>query len=65
GPDMKPSIKVADLLGLVSAQMDPDALARFSMASSAGEYVSFATLRNAGFDISYNAGTDSIAISAQ
>ncbi|MDE2412618.1 MAG: hypothetical protein KGM18_12680 [Sphingomonadales bacterium] len=65
GPDMKPSIKVADLLGLVSAQMDPDALARFSMASSAGEYVSFATLRNAGFNISYNAGTDSIAISAQ
>lgn len=63
GPDMKPSVKVADLLGLVSAQMDPDSLARFTQAGSAGEYVSFATLRSAGFDVSYNAAADSIAIS--
>jgi hypothetical protein len=63
GPDMKPSVKVADLLGLVSAQMDPDSLARFSTASSAGDYVSFAALRTAGFDVSYNAAADSIAIS--
>ncbi|MFM5885852.1 MAG: hypothetical protein ACKOQ3_11125 [Novosphingobium sp.] len=64
GPDMKPSVKVADLLGLVSAQMDPDALARFTQAGSASEYVSFATLRSAGFEVSYNAAADSIAISA-
>lgn len=63
GPDMKPSIKVGDLLGLVSAQMDADALARFNLASSANEYVTFAQLRSAGFDIQYNAGSDSIAIS--
>lgn len=63
GPDMKPSVKVADLLGLVSAQMDPETLARFQLASSAGEYVSFAALRTAGFDVKYNAAADSIAIS--
>ena len=63
GPDMKPSVKVADLLGLVSAQMDPDALARFHLASSANDYVSFATLRSAGFEVKYNAAADSIAIS--
>ncbi|MDE2437251.1 MAG: hypothetical protein KGM49_13430 [Sphingomonadales bacterium] len=62
GSDMKPSVKVADLIGLVSAQMDPDSVARFSLASSAGEYVSFATLRSAGFEVSYNAAADSIAI---
>lgn len=63
GPDMKPSVKVADLLGLVSAQMDPDTLARFQLASSASDYVSFATLRSAGFEVKYNAAADSIAIS--
>lgn len=63
GPDMKPSVKLADLLGLVSAQMDPDTLARFQLASSAGDYVSFAALRSAGFDVKYNAAADSIAIS--
>ncbi|WP_296677988.1 hypothetical protein [Novosphingobium sp.] len=62
GPDAKPSVKVADLLGLVSGRLDPDTMARFSLASSAGEYVSFATLRSAGFDVSYNAAYDSIAI---
>jgi hypothetical protein len=63
GADMKPSIKVGDLLGLVSDRMDPDSAARFAAASSAGDYVSLATLRAAGFDVSYNAGTDSISIS--
>jgi hypothetical protein len=64
GTDMKPSIKVGDLLGLVSDRMDPDSAARFAAASSAGEYVSLATLRAAGFDVAYNAGADSISISA-
>lgn len=64
GPDMKPSIKVGDLVDLVSSQMDPDSVARFSMASSANEYVSFATLRSAGFEVKYDAANDSIAISA-
>lgn len=63
GPDMKPSVKVGDLLSLVSAQMDPDALARFSLASGAQDYVSFADLRSAGFEVQYNAGANSIAIS--
>jgi hypothetical protein len=64
GADMKPSIKVGDLLALVSDRMDPDSAARFAAASSAGEFVSLATLRDAGFDVSYSAGTDSISISA-
>jgi hypothetical protein len=64
GADMKPSIKVGDLLALVSDRMDPDSAARFAAAASAGDYVSLATLRTAGFDVSYNAGTDSISISA-
>ncbi len=63
GADMKPSIKVGDLLGLVSDRMDTDSAARFAAASSAGDYVSLATLREAGFDVSYNAGADSISIS--
>lgn len=63
GPDMKPSVKVADLLGLVSAQIDPDTLARFQLAGSASEYVSFTALRSAGFEVKYNAAADSIAIS--
>lgn len=63
GPDMKPSVKVGDLLGLVSAQMDPDTLARFQLAGSASDYVSFAALRSAGFEVKYNAAADSIAIS--
>lgn len=63
GADMKPSVKVGDLLGLVSDRMDPDSAARFAAASSAGDYVSLATLRSAGFDVSYNAGADSISIS--
>ncbi len=63
GGDMKPSLKVGDLLGLVSDRMDPDSAARFAAASSAGDYVSLATLRAAGFDVAYNAGADSISIS--
>jgi len=62
GPDMQPSVKVGDLLGLVSTQMEPDELARFSAATSAGEYVSFSMLRSAGFSVDYNAAADSIAI---
>jgi hypothetical protein len=64
GADMKPSIKVGDLLAMVSDRMDPDSAARFAAAGSAGDYVSLASLRAAGFDVSYNAGTDSISISA-
>jgi hypothetical protein len=63
GADLKPSIKVGDLLGLVSDRMDPDSAVRFAAASSAGDYVSLATLRGAGFDVTYNAGADRISIS--
>ena len=64
GSDMKPSIKVADLLGLVADQLDPDSAARFAAAASAQDYVSLATLRDAGFQVAYNAAADSISISA-
>ena len=64
GADMKPSIKVGDLLSLVSDRMDPASVARFTSAASAQEYVSLADLRTAGFNVSYNAGADSISITA-
>ena len=64
GADMKPSIRVGDLLGLVSDRMDPASANRFASAASADEYVSLAALRASGFNVSYNAGTDSISISA-
>ena len=64
GADMKPSIRVGDLLGLVSDRMDPASAARFASAASADEYVSLAALRAAGFSVSYNAGTDSISMGA-
>jgi hypothetical protein len=62
GADMKPSIKVGDLLAVVSDRMDPASVARFDSAASAQEYVSLADLRAAGFNVAYNAGTDSISI---
>ena len=62
GADMKPSIKVGDLLAMVSAQMDPELAAHLSVASGAADYVSFAMLRDAGFKVSYNAGADSVSI---
>ena len=61
---MKPSIRVGDLLGLVADRMDPASANRFATAASADEYVSLAALRASGFNVSYNAGTDSISISA-
>lgn len=64
GDDMKPSIKVADLLGLVASQLDPESAARFAAAASAQDYVSLATLRAAGFSVAYNAAADSISIAA-
>ena len=64
GADMKPSIKVGDLLVLVSDRMDPASANRFASAASADEYVSLAALRAAGFSVSYNAATDSISIGA-
>lgn len=64
GSDMKPSIKVGELLALVSDRMDPASVARFSSAASAEEWVSLADLCTAGFGVAYNAGTDSISITA-
>lgn len=62
GADMKPSIKVGDLLGLVSDRMDQASVNRFASAASAEEYVSLAALRAAGFKVSYNAATDNLSI---
>ena len=64
GADMIPSIRIGDLLGLVSDRMDPASAARFAASASAGEYVSLAALRASGFNVSYNAGADSISIAA-
>ncbi len=64
GADLRPSIKVGDLLGLVSDRMDPASANRFASAASAEEYVSLAALRASGFNVTYNAGADSISITA-
>ena len=64
GADMKPSIRVGDLLGLVADRMDPASANRFASAASADEYVSLAALRASGLSVTYNAATDSISIGA-
>ena len=64
GVDMKPSIRVGDLLGLVSDRMDSASANRFVSAASADQYVSLPALRESGFSVSYNPATDSISIGA-
>ena len=59
------SVKLADLLLPVRDQMAPEAFQRLANSSAASEYVSFAQLRAAGFDIRYDAGSDRLMVSAQ
>lgn len=59
------SIKLADLLAPVQDQMAPEAFQHLAASSAASEYVSFAQLRAAGFDIRYDAGSDRLMVSAQ
>lgn len=59
------SLKLADLLQPVQDQMAPEAFQRLANSSAASEYVSFAQLRAAGFDIRYDAGSDRLMVSAQ
>lgn len=59
------SLKLADLLQPVQDQMAPEAFQRLATSSAASEYVSFAQLRAAGFDIRYDAGSDRLMVSAQ
>ncbi|HKT86263.1 MAG TPA: hypothetical protein VJQ77_09280 [Novosphingobium sp.] len=59
------SVKLADLLQPVQDQMAPEAFQRLANSSAASEYVSFAQLRAAGFDVRYEAGSDRLMVSAQ
>lgn len=59
------SVKLAELLVPVQDQMAPDAFQRLANSSAASEYVSFAQLRAAGFDIRYDAGSDRLMVSVQ
>lgn len=59
------SIKLADLLVPVQDQIAPEAFQRLTNSHAASEYVSFAQLRGAGFDIRYDPGSDRLTVSAQ
>ncbi|AIT78890.1 hypothetical protein [Novosphingobium pentaromativorans] len=59
------SVKLADLLAPVKDQMAPETFERLASSSAAADYVSFADLRAAGFDIRYDAGGDRLMVSAQ
>ncbi|CDO36729.1 hypothetical protein [Novosphingobium sp. KN65.2] len=59
------SVKLADLLAPVKDQMAPETFDRLASSAAAADYVSFADLRAAGFDIHYDAGGDRLMVSAQ
>jgi hypothetical protein len=59
------SVKLADLLAPVKDQMAPETFERLASSAAAADYVSFANLRAAGFDIRYDAGGDRLMVSAQ
>jgi hypothetical protein len=59
------SVRLADLLGPVQARMAPDTFGRLAGSAAAAEYVSFADLPAAGFDVRYDAGNDRLMVSAQ
>jgi hypothetical protein len=59
------SVRLADLLGPVQARMAPDTFRRLAGSAAAAEYVSFADLRAAGFNVRYEAGDDRLIVSAQ
>ncbi|GGB86273.1 hypothetical protein GCM10011494_00720 [Novosphingobium endophyticum] len=59
------SVRLSDLLAPVRTQMAPDTFERMAGSTAASEYVSFADLRAAGFDIRYEAGGDRLMVSAQ
>ena len=59
------SVKLADMLIPLQNQMEPETFEGLIASSSASEYVSFADLRAAGFDVRYDAGDDRLMISAR
>lgn len=59
------SVKLADLLAPVRDQMAPATFELLAGSAAAADYVSFAQLRAAGFDIRYDAGSDILMVSAQ
>lgn len=59
------SVKLADILTPLRDQMAPESFGTLIDSSAASEYVSFADLRAAGFDVRYDAGNDRLMISAQ
>lgn len=59
------SVKLVDLLAPVRDQMAPATFELLAGSAAAADYVSFAQLRAAGFDIRYDAGSDILMVSAQ
>jgi hypothetical protein len=62
--DHTPEVRVSDVLALVQGMMAPDAYGALRGSASALEFVTFNQIRNAGIDVRYMAGTDTIALSA-
>lgn len=59
------SVRLADMLTPMQDLIAPDTFERLASSSAASEYVSFADLRAAGFDVRYDAGNDRLMVSAQ
>lgn len=59
------SVRLGDLLSLCEETMEPDAFAGLAASSSAAEYVTFATMRDAGIDVRYDAANDRIVLAAR
>jgi hypothetical protein len=56
------AVRLGDLLELVAGRMDPAVHARLVASRHAEEYVSFATLRDAGIDLRYDAANDRLIL---
>lgn len=59
------SLRIGDLLSLYEPGMAPAVFTRLSGSSAAGQFVSFETLRSAGIDIRYDAGSDQLKIATR
>jgi hypothetical protein len=58
------SIKLKDLLTIVSSRLDPERLKVFSASQSIEQFVSFSELRAAGIGVRYDAATNRVELSA-
>jgi hypothetical protein len=57
------SVRLADLISLFEDRMDRPLFVWLKSASSANKFVTFDTLRSAGIDAQYDAGTQQVALS--